>query len=100
MSIKLKKGYIKWEDMEKKWMKDPKFVRAWEKVEPEYQLARAIIGARIKRKLTQAQLAKKIGSKQPVISRIEAMTELPNISLLKRLAQALDSRLEIRFLAK
>lgn len=96
----MKTKLINWRELEKKWMKDPKFVRAWEKVEPEYQLARAIIGARLKRKLTQSQLAKKIGSKQPVISRIEAMTELPNISLLKRLAQALDSRLEIRFLAK
>jgi ribosome-binding protein aMBF1 (putative translation factor) len=96
----MKTKLINWRELDKKWMKDPKFIRAWQKVEPEYKLARALIGARLKKKMTQAQLAKKIGSKQPVISRIEAMTELPNISLLKRLAQALDSRLEIRFLAK
>lgn len=100
MSKQLPKGYIRFEDLEKKWMKDPKFVHEWEKTEPEYQLARSLIGARLKKKLTQSQLAKKIGSKQPVISRIEAMAELPNISLLKRIAEALNSKLEIRLLPK
>lgn len=96
MKIKL----INWRDLEKKWMKDPEFVREWEKVEPEYQLARSLIGARLKRKLTQDELATKIGTKQPVISRIESMTTSPTLSLLKRLADALDARLQIRFLPK
>lgn len=100
MRKKLPKGYIRWEDLEKKWMKDPKFVREWEKVEPEYQLARSLIGARLEKKMTQAELARKIGSKQPVVSRIEAMASLPSVSLLKRIADALNTRLVIRFLPK
>lgn len=100
MRKKLPKGYIRWEEIEKRWMKDPKFVRAWEKIEPEYQLARALIGLRLKKKLSQQELAKKIGSKQPVISRIEAMSSTPTVSLLKRVAEALGTRLEIRFLPK
>ncbi len=100
MRKKLPKGYIRWEEIEKRWMKDPKFVRAWEKIEPEYQLARALIGLRLKKKLSQQELAKKIGSKQPVISRIEAMSSTPSVSLLKRVAEALGTRLEIRFLPK
>lgn len=91
---------IPWEEIEKRWMKNPKFVRAWEKIEPEYQLARNLIGMRLKKKLSQAELAKKIGSKQPVISRLEAMSTTPSVSLLKRVAEALDTRLEIRFLPK
>lgn len=91
---------IPWEEIEKRWMKNPKFVRAWEKIEPEYQLARALIGLRLKKKLSQQELAKKIGSKQPVISRIEAMSSTPSVSLLKRVAEALGTRLEIRFLPK
>ncbi len=100
MRKKLPKGYIRWEDLEKKWMKDPKFVSEWEKVEPEYQLARSLIGARLEKKMTQTELARKIGSKQPVVSRIEAMASLPSVSLLKRIADALNTRLVIRFLPK
>ena len=100
MTMKLKKGYILWKDLEKKLMKDPAFRREAERQEPEYQMARALIGARIKKKLSQKALAKKIGTKQPVVSRIESMATLPTVRILKRLADALDMRLSIRFLPK
>lgn len=96
----LPKGYIWWKDFEKRLMQNPEFRLEAEKIEPEYQLARSLIGARIKKKLTQAELAKKIGTKQPVVSRIESMASSPSVSLLKRLAEALDARLQIRFLPK
>ncbi|MBI2611879.1 helix-turn-helix transcriptional regulator [Candidatus Gottesmanbacteria bacterium] len=96
----MKTKLIDWRDLDKKWMKNPKFVKAWEKVEPEYQLARSLIGARLKRKMTQSQLARKIGTKQPVISRIEGMSSTPTVSLLKRVAAALDTRLKISFIPK
>lgn len=98
--MKKKIKLIPWEDIEKRWMKNPKFVREWEKIEPEYQIARALIGARLKKKLSQEELAKKIGSKQPVVSRIESMSSSPTVSLLKRLASALDAHLQIRFVQK
>jgi len=79
-------------------MKDPKFVKEWKKIEPEYELARELIGARIKRNMSQKQLADKIGTKQPVISRIESMSYQPTVSLLQRVARALDAKLDIRFI--
>ena len=91
---------INWHDLEKEWMKNPEFRREAERQEPEYQMARALIGARIKKKLSQKALAKKIGTKQPVVSRIESMATLPTVRILKRLADALDMRLSIRFLPK
>ena len=96
----MKTKLINWRELDKKWMKDPKFVREWEKVEPEYQLARNLIGARLKRKLSQEELARKAGTKQPVISRIESMASSPSVSLLKRLAEALDTKLQITFLPR
>lgn len=95
MSKKVK--FIRWKNLEKKWMKDSKFRQAWEEVEPEYQLARSIIKARIKKGMTQAQLAKKIGTKQPVISRLERMNASPSLRFLKRVAKALNTKLQIRF---
>ena len=100
MSKQLPEGYISWQDLDKKLMKNPAFVREWKKVEPEYQLARELIGARLKRKLTQSQLAAKIKSKQPVISRIEGMSTTASVSLLHRIAEALDMRLDIRFIPR
>ncbi|OGG12425.1 hypothetical protein A2875_01485 [Candidatus Gottesmanbacteria bacterium RIFCSPHIGHO2_01_FULL_46_14] len=93
----LPKGYHRWEELEKKWMKNPEFIREWRKIEPEYKLARSLIGARLKKKMTQTQLARKMGTKQPVISRIEAMSSSPSVSLLKRVATALGAKLEISF---
>lgn len=78
-------------------MRNPEFRKAYEASEPEYQLARSLIAARLKKNLTQAQLAKKAGTKQSAISRIEGMRSLPSFSTLKKLSKALKVPLEIRF---
>ncbi len=89
------KNLISFEDLKKDWMKDPEFRREYEKLEPEFQIARQIIGARIKRKMSQRQLADKIGTGQAVISRLEGMNAKPSISLLARVAQALGTKIQI-----
>ena len=88
------------EDDLKKRLKDPKFRRLWQESEVEYQLARKLIEKRVKQKVSQRTLAKQAKTTQAVISRIESMNANPSLSLLKRLAQALDSRLEIRLLPR
>ena len=70
-------------------MKNPKFRREYEKLEPEFQIARQMIGARIKKKMSQQELARKANTGQAVISRLEGMNGRPSISLLARIAQAL-----------
>lgn len=70
-------------------MKSPKFRREYEKLEPEFQIARQMIGARIKKKMSQQELARKANTGQAVISRLEGMNGRPSISLLARIAQAL-----------
>lgn len=95
MSKKLK--FTDWKKLEKKWMRNPEFRHAWQEREPEYQLARSIIRVRLNRGLTQAQLAKKIGTRQPVISRLENLDASPSLRFLKQLAKALDVQLQIRF---
>ena len=60
-----------WETYEKKLMKRKDFKKLAEKNEPKYQLVRSLIGARLKRKLSQKELTRRIGTKQPVISRLE-----------------------------
>jgi len=85
----------------KELLKD-KTVRAeHEKLLPEYELARSIIEQRIKKKMTQVDVAKKTGMPQSTIARIEGLTHgLPRLSTLKKLAQALDAELIITMKAK
>lgn len=63
-------------------------------------VAQLIYEARIKAGLTQQQLAEMIGTKQPVIARLEdADYEGHSLSMLQRIARALNQRLEIHLTA-
>jgi transcriptional regulator with XRE-family HTH domain len=73
-------------------LKDAEFREAWEAAEPAYQVARL----RILRGLTQAELAQRVGTKQPSIARLESGRDEPTLSLLRRVAEALEARLEVR----
>lgn len=71
--------------------------KEYEKLLPEYELARSIIEQRIKKKMTQEDVAKKTGMPQSTISRIEGLTHgLPKLSTLKKIANALDSKIIIK----
>jgi len=63
------------------------------------EVARMIHDARIKAGLSQCALAALIGSKQPVIARLEdADYEGRSLTMLQRIAAALEQRLELRFI--
>ncbi|PIS21349.1 transcriptional regulator [candidate division WWE3 bacterium CG08_land_8_20_14_0_20_41_15] len=93
--MKNKKDLIPFEKIERKWMKDPNFVREYQKLQPEFDLAMQIIDARTKNEMTQEDLAKKAGTGQAVISRLEGMNARPSLSLLTRIAAALDTDITI-----
>lgn len=79
----------------KEMLKDPEFKKEWEDSEVEYQLSCKLIEARLKRKMSQRDLAKKVGTSQAAISRIEAMNANPSLSFLKRISTALGGKLQI-----
>ena len=86
-----------WDTHKKILLKDPKFRKAYEESRLEYEIARAVIRARIERGLTQKQLADKLNTKQSVISRVESANTTPSLSFLKRLAEALNTSLQVQF---
>jgi len=60
-----------------------------------------IYKARKKAKLTQQQLAERVGTKQPVIARLEdADYKGHSLAMLRRIAEALDTKIEVRFVPK
>ena len=80
----------------RKQMKDPAFRKEWKLSEPEYQLERLMIEARIKKGMTQTQIAERAGTTQSAIARFESGTSNPTLSFIQRLAEALDADLRIR----
>ena len=81
-------------------MKDPDFKKEYEAIQPEMDITRAILDARIQAGLTQTKLSEKSGISQADISRLEKGTRNPSLALLKRLAEAMDSTLRIEFVPK
>ncbi len=78
-------------------LKNPKFKKLWDESELEYLLAKKLIEKRLEKKLSQRDLAKKIKTTQAVISRIETMQSNPTLSLLQKIASALDTKLQLQF---
>ncbi len=76
--------------------RDAAFALALEELRPERALMRAMVEARVRAGLTQAQLAQRMGTKQPVIARLEAGRRSPNIKTLRKLAAATGSLLVVR----
>lgn len=88
---------LNWDDFEKELLARPGFKEALKDTELEYQVARAIIRARVEKGYTQAKLAQKLHTTQSVISRLESARTLPSLTLLKRLAEALNTSLRVEF---
>ncbi|HCS78131.1 TPA: transcriptional regulator [Patescibacteria group bacterium] len=86
-----------WEAHKKKMLKNPKIRQALKENELEYQIAKALIEARIKKGLTQADVAKKMNTRQSVISRVENAQTTPSLSFLKRLAEVFETSLQVQF---
>ena len=78
-------------------LQDPEFAAEYERLRPEYEAIRAIIGARIECNMTQKELADKTGIRQSNISRIENGTSSPTVDTLARLAEGMGKKLCIEF---
>ena len=81
----------------KQFLKDRGIKKIYDDLGPEFELVQIIIEKRLKQGLTQAELAKKIGTKQSAISRLERGTYNPTVAFLRTLAVALDTQLQISF---
>lgn len=81
-------------------MKNPEFKKAYNECQPEMDIIRALVDARVSQNLTQKELAERTGIDQADISKLENGTRNPSINLLKRLAEGMDMILKIEFLPK
>lgn len=86
---------IKFKDALNEQLKDKKFKKEWDKLEPQYEAIRQIMKARIEQNLTQKELAKKTGIDQATISKLETGERKPTLNMLLKLAHGLGKSLKI-----
>jgi DNA-binding XRE family transcriptional regulator len=83
-------------DLKAELLKDAAVRAEYERLGPEFELIRALIAARARAGLTQAELAERMGTTQSVVARLEGGSVTPNWKTLRRYAEATGSRLCVK----
>jgi len=84
-------------ELKKKLSKDPAFRREYEALEDEFALASLLIRARAAARLTQKQVAERMGTDQAVIARLEG-GKRPSLETLRRYARAVGKTLRVELI--
>lgn len=91
-----KKAFVPFSVMRRTAMRDEAFRKEYEALEPEYALIRAFLDARLKRGLTQEEIARKAGTSQSAVARFESGRSNPTLKFASKLSRAVGARLEVR----
>lgn len=79
------------------WMQDPEFRAEYDALDEEFALASALIHARASSRLTQAEIAERMGTSRSAVVRLEGGRSNPSLNTLRRYAEATGTKLSIRF---
>ena len=74
---------------------NPELKKEYDALAPQYEIIDAVISARLAKKLTQAELAERADTKQSNISRFESGNYNPSVEFLRKIANALNMKLQI-----
>ena len=85
-----------WEVLKGELLEDKRVAKEYARLQPRYKLISKLIETRQKKGLTQAQLAKKIGTKQSAIARVESGSANPSLAFLEKMVTAMHSQLIIK----
>jgi ribosome-binding protein aMBF1 (putative translation factor) len=79
------------------WREDPEFRTAYDELEEEFAVIRAVLEARTRAGISQAELARRMGTTQSAIARLEAGKVKPSTGTLEKVAKATGTRLRVSF---
>ena len=82
-------------DWLKEEMRDEEFRLLWREREAAYKVARELIRLRKKQGLSQSEVARRAGLKQPAIARLESGAVKPTLDTIQRVAHALGREVEV-----
>ncbi|OGG11533.1 transcriptional regulator [Candidatus Gottesmanbacteria bacterium RBG_13_45_10] len=81
----------------KELLTDREIKRAYDALAPEYAVIQAVIEKRLEKKMTQKELAQKVGTRQSAISRLESGGANPSVRFLQKIASAFGAQLIVGF---
>ena len=87
---------ISFEEMKADMLKDEEFKIEYEKLKPRYEAIEQIIKARKEQNITQAELAKRVGTQKSNISRLESGNYNPSLDFLIKVAESLGKTLSVQ----
>ena len=79
----------------RKMLKNPAFKKEYDALEEEFALINELLSARSRAKLTQAEVARRMGTSQSAVARMES-GRAPSLSSLRKYAHAVGRKVEIR----
>ena len=85
-----------YDEFEAKLLEKPEIRREYEALKPKYDMIRNLIKRRSKLGISQTQLARIIGTKQPAISRLEKGDYNTTLSTFFKVADALDLNISLK----
>lgn len=83
-------------DVKKRLLQDEEFLKEYDKLKPRYTVISQIIEARKEQNLTQAELAKRVGTQKSNISRLESGNYNPSLDFLIKVVHCLGKELDIQ----
>ncbi len=94
----MSKAGISFEEMKADMLKDEEFKIEYEKLKPRYEAIEQIIRARKEQNMTQAELAKRVGTQKSNISRLESGNYNPSLDFLSKVAESLGKSLSVQLM--
>jgi ribosome-binding protein aMBF1 (putative translation factor) len=76
-------------------LEDPEYRAEWERTQFAHEVAMRIITYRAEHGISQTELARRVGMRQPHIARLEAGEHEPSLATLARLSRALGIEFHI-----
>ena len=76
-------------------LSNPEVLQEYERLHLEFEMIHALVAARNRSGLTQAEVAERMGTTQSVVARLEGGGSTPTWKTLQRYAQATNSRLHV-----
>ena len=87
-------------ELKQKMLNNPDVKAAYDDLEEEFSIFDELLSARMNAGLTQEEVAVKMGTKAPVIARLESgggsKQNSPSLSTLRKYAEAVDCHVEIK----
>lgn len=91
----MNKVSISFEEIKEELLRDEEFRAEYERLRPRYEAIEQIIRARKEQNITQAELARRVGTQKSNISRLESGNYNPSLDFLIKVSESLGRKLSI-----